>query len=107
MVRSTVAHLFLMLHFESLWVNASHHDSITNEDEYEATKYDWSADSLYSAVPHEFTSIPFPVKALKILVHDLRSGGESAVINGQGEEFDVDSDDGVSFLTSSFAVARA
>jgi hypothetical protein len=47
------------------------------------------------------------VKALKILVHDLRSGGESAAINGQGEEFDVDSDDGVSFLTSSFAVARA
>jgi hypothetical protein len=41
MVRSTVAHLFLMLHFESLWVNASHHDPITNEDKYEATKYDY------------------------------------------------------------------
>ena len=36
------------------------------------------------------------MKALKILVHDLRSGGESAAINGQGEEFDVESDDGVS-----------
>jgi len=34
------------------------------------------------------------VKALKILVHDLRSGGESAAINSQGEEFEVDSDDG-------------
>jgi hypothetical protein len=45
------------------------------------------------------------VKALKILVHDLRSGGESAAINGQGEEFDLDSDDGVSLLA--FAVTRA
>ncbi|KIM88892.1 hypothetical protein PILCRDRAFT_244255 [Piloderma croceum F 1598] len=50
--------------------------------------------SRTKTIPHEFTSIPFPVKALKILVHDLRSGGESAAINGQGEEFDVDSDDG-------------
>lgn len=47
------------------------------------------------------------MKALKILVHDLRSGGESAAINGQGEEFDVESDDGVSFITWSFAVAHA
>jgi importin-9 len=40
------------------------------------------------------------VKALKILVHDLRSGGESAAINGQGEDLDVDSDDGVSLSAS-------
>lgn len=53
-------------------------------------------DRNHSAAPHEFTSIPFPVKALKILVHDLRSGGESAAIGGQGEEFDIDSDDDVS-----------
>jgi hypothetical protein len=55
------------------------------------------------AVPHEFTSIPFPVKALKILVHDLRSGGESAAINSHGEEFDAESDDGVSFSGYPFA----
>jgi len=40
MVRSTVAHLSSMLRVETLWVNPSHHDPITNEDEYEATKYD-------------------------------------------------------------------
>jgi hypothetical protein len=59
------------------------------------------------AVPHEFTSIPFPVKALKILVHDLRSGGESAAINGQGEDFEVDSDDGVSFVDSCRSLVHA
>ncbi|KAG2094819.1 armadillo-type protein [Suillus cothurnatus] len=42
--------------------------------------------------PHEFTSVPFPVKALKLLVHDLRAGGDSATI--PKAEFDVDSDDG-------------
>ena len=43
--------------------------------------------------PHEFTSVPFPVKALKLLVHDLRSGGDSATI--PKVDLDVDSDDGV------------
>ncbi|KAH7915756.1 armadillo-type protein [Hygrophoropsis aurantiaca] len=43
--------------------------------------------------PHEFTSVPFPVKALKLLVHDLRSGGDSATIPA-GEAYEVDSDDG-------------
>ncbi|KAI6163683.1 armadillo-type protein [Pisolithus thermaeus] len=42
--------------------------------------------------PHEFTSIPFPVKVLKLLVRELRSDGESATIPGGG--FEVDSDDG-------------
>lgn len=46
--------------------------------------------------PVEFTSVPFPVKALKILLHDVQSGGESATITAQGEAYDVDSDDGVS-----------
>jgi hypothetical protein len=45
------------------------------------------------AAPHEFTSVPFPVKVLKLLVHDLRSGGDSATI--PKAEYDVDSDDGV------------
>ncbi|KAJ6520160.1 armadillo-type protein [Mycena sanguinolenta] len=45
--------------------------------------------------PHEFSSIPFPVKTLKLLLHDVQSGGESATITAQGETFnEVDSDDG-------------
>ncbi|KAJ7070709.1 ARM repeat-containing protein [Mycena amicta] len=44
--------------------------------------------------PHEFSSIPFPVKALKLLLHDVHAGGESATITAQGDTFDVDSDDG-------------
>lgn len=41
--------------------------------------------------PHEFTSVTFPVKVLKLLVHDLRSKSESVSFPG-GEGF-VDSDD--------------
>ncbi|KAJ8590544.1 ARM repeat-containing protein [Rhizopogon salebrosus TDB-379] len=48
--------------------------------------------SRTKTTPHEFTSVPFPVKALKLLVHDLRSGGDSATI--PKAEYDVDSDDG-------------
>ncbi|KAG5638025.1 hypothetical protein H0H81_002226 [Sphagnurus paluster] len=45
--------------------------------------------------PTEFTSIPFPVKAVKLLLHDVRSGGESATIaHGGGDTYDIDSDDG-------------
>ncbi|KAJ6502647.1 armadillo-type protein [Mycena vulgaris] len=44
--------------------------------------------------PHEFSSIPFPVKTLKLLLHDVQSGGESATISAQGESYEVDSDDG-------------
>ncbi|KAG6810962.1 hypothetical protein H0H92_009610 [Tricholoma furcatifolium] len=55
--------------------------------------------------PTEFTRIPFPLKALKLLLHDVQSGGDSATISaasglgqstgtGQGETWDVDSDDG-------------
>ncbi|KAF9235123.1 ARM repeat-containing protein [Melanogaster broomeanus] len=47
--------------------------------------------SRTKSIPHEFTSVTFPVKALKLLVHDLRSKGESASFPG-GEPF-VDSDD--------------
>lgn len=56
-----------------------------------------ATDPLTSAVaaPHEFTSLPFPVKALKIVIRDLQSGGDSATISAQGHTFDVDSDDGV------------
>ncbi|KAG1779599.1 armadillo-type protein [Suillus placidus] len=48
--------------------------------------------SRTKTTPHEFTSVSFPVKALKLLVHDLRAGGDSATI--PKAEFDVDSDDG-------------
>ncbi|KAK2464757.1 hypothetical protein APHAL10511_003175 [Amanita phalloides] len=45
--------------------------------------------------PHEFASVAFPVKALKILVRELQSGGESATIAaGGGNPLDVESDDG-------------
>jgi hypothetical protein len=55
---------------------------------------------LIMAVPHEFTSIPFPLKALKMIVHDVQSGGESATVTAQGGANDVDSDDGVSDVGS-------
>ncbi|KAM6498769.1 Armadillo-type fold, partial [Amanita muscaria] len=45
--------------------------------------------------PHEFTSVPFPVKALKLLVREIQSGGESATITARGgDAVDVESDDG-------------
>lgn len=50
--------------------------------------------SRTKTAPHQFTSIPFHVKALKILVHDVQSGGESATLTAQGGTHDVDSDDG-------------
>jgi hypothetical protein len=59
-----------------------------------------------SLVPHEFTSVPFPVKALKILIHDLQAQGDSATIMAQNESFDdVESDDGVSLTCSDEGVA--
>lgn len=48
---------------------------------------------MFVTAPHEFTSVSFPVKVLKLLVHELRSGGESAAI--PNTTFEVDSDDGV------------
>ncbi|TFK42052.1 armadillo-type protein [Crucibulum laeve] len=50
--------------------------------------------SRTKTTPHEFTSVPFPVKALKIILHDLQSGGESATMSAGGETFEVESDDG-------------
>ncbi|KAH0837873.1 armadillo-type protein [Lanmaoa asiatica] len=44
-----------------------------------------------SSGPHEFTSVTFPVKVLKLLLHDLRSKSESVSFPG-GEAF-VDTDD--------------
>ncbi|PPQ86958.1 hypothetical protein CVT25_009780 [Psilocybe cyanescens] len=50
--------------------------------------------SRTKTTPHEFTAISFPAKALKIILHDIQSGGESATLTAQGEAYDVDSDDG-------------
>ena len=47
--------------------------------------------------PHEFTSVPFHVRALKLLVRELQLGGESATITARGGAAeDLESDDGVS-----------
>ena len=50
---------------------------------------------LFFLAPTEFTSVPFPVKALKILIHDLQSGGESATFSAQGGAPDLEDDDDV------------
>ena len=39
------------------------------------------------------------MKALKIIINDLRSNGESATMAAQGGVIDADSDDGVCLLT--------
>ncbi|KAG6849551.1 hypothetical protein H0H93_007499 [Arthromyces matolae] len=60
-------------------------------------KGDIIVNSANKDAPTEFTSITFPLKALKLLLHDVRSGGESATLSAQGgaSNFDdVDSDDG-------------
>ncbi|KAF6754194.1 armadillo-type protein [Ephemerocybe angulata] len=46
--------------------------------------------------PHEFSQIPFSVKALKIMIHDLQSGGDAATISAAGgfKPTDLESDDG-------------
>ena len=52
-------------------------------------------------VPTEFTSVPFPVKALKLLLHDLQSGGEAASMGFSAKDVsEIASDDGVSTLLS-------
>lgn len=56
------------------------------------------AGSLLLLAPHEFTRIPFPVKAIKILVHEIQSGGEAASMSafaGTGSVPELESDDGV------------
>ncbi|KAF8913175.1 armadillo-type protein [Gymnopilus junonius] len=50
--------------------------------------------SRTKTTPHEFTTIPFPVKALKIVLHDIQSDGDAATLTAQGNVYDVESDDG-------------
>ena len=52
--------------------------------------------ALSIIVPTEFTSVPFPVKALKLLLRDLQSGGEAASMGFSAKDVsEVASDDGV------------
>jgi hypothetical protein len=82
----------------------SHYDAFKDKDQYAPNAPEAFSDiSLLTclhyvlSVPHEFTSVPFPVKALKILTHDLQAHGDSAIITSQGNGFnEVDSDDDVS-----------
>ena len=56
----------------------------------------WTKRCIICVVPTEFTRIPFPVKALKILLRELQSGGEAASRRMNASE--AGSDDGVGIL---------
>ncbi|EPQ60043.1 ARM repeat-containing protein [Gloeophyllum trabeum ATCC 11539] len=45
-------------------------------------------------MPTEFTSVPFPVKAIKLLLKDLQLGAEPTAMNAPSDAGDIDSDDG-------------
>ena len=45
--------------------------------------------------PPEFTSVQFPVKALKLLLHELQTNGEVASLAGPRVPIDAESDDEV------------
>ena len=48
-----------------------------------------------STEPPEFTRVQFPVKALKLLLHELQTNGEVASRAGPTVPIDAGSDDGV------------
>lgn len=51
------------------------------------------------SAPNQYTQIAFPVKALKLLLKDVQNIGKGkGVANRQDDE--IDSDDGVSWLSS-------
>jgi hypothetical protein len=55
--------------------------------------------------PHEFEMISFPVKAIKLLLHDIRIGGDAAAITTGNRE--VDSDDGVGLFDACVSLLTA
>lgn len=103
--------------YVKLWTRPSHHDQVQDKEKYETRAW-YSSPTSYvirrvltlsnallgwfvSLAPHEFTRIPFPVKAIKILVHEIQSGGEAASMSafaGTGSVPELESDDGVRFL---------
>lgn len=46
------------------------------------------------AEPPQFTRVPFPVKALKLLLHELQTNGEAASMAAPTAPLDTASDDG-------------
>jgi len=46
--------------------------------------------------PPQFTRVQFPVKALKLLLHELQTNGEVSTLAGPTAPLDPESDDGVS-----------
>ena len=48
----------------------------------------------HNAEPPQFTRVPFPVKALKLLLHELQTNGEAASIAAPTAPLDAKSDDG-------------
>jgi hypothetical protein len=48
----------------------------------------------HDAEPPQFTRVPFPVKALKLLLHELQANGEAASIAAPTAPLDTGSDDG-------------
>jgi hypothetical protein len=61
---------------------------------------------IFFLAPHEFTSISFPVKALKIIVHDIQSGGDAATISAAHPKA-YDSDDEVRYRGLVFLTQRS
>lgn len=48
----------------------------------------------YDTEPPQFTRVPFPVKALKLLLHELQTNGEVASMAAPTAPLDTGSDDG-------------
>ena len=49
-----------------------------------------------ATVPPQFTRVPFPVKALKLLLHELEPTGEAASLSAPTAPLNTQFDDGVS-----------
>ncbi|KAI0275362.1 ARM repeat-containing protein [Gloeopeniophorella convolvens] len=61
-----------------------------------ATKNTIMTRSKTRVEPPQFTKVPFPVKALKLLLHELQTNGEAASMAAPSGLLDADSDDGAS-----------
>jgi hypothetical protein len=59
-----------------------------------ATKNTIMTRSKTKVVPPEFTRVPFPVKALKLLLHELQPSGEAPSLAVPSAPLDTQSDDG-------------